>query len=228
MGPRENGSPRTGEDAPAARPLRPCPRFATRNEWEAWLSSLTWEERLHRWDLDPPGHEYSEADTARAHAREERRRAQCWDPDPFSYSDDRRDGPWPRLDQIEAPALSNIWQMDPASGYSAGGFARRLRRVPHREWIEGRLPVRARRNPAARLAWLLEAIEKESASQRAALRRVLRERHGRLAEEERGATLRAMAWGHLLTSRAELQALRELAKEVRVEVPREPPQLALF
>jgi hypothetical protein len=118
--------------------------------------------------------------------------------------------------------------MDPACGYSLGGFARRMRQVPYRELIEERLPARAQRDPAARLAWLVEAIEQEEASLRAALKRVLRERHGRLSQDERGATVRAMAWCHRVADRCQLQALRQLATEVDAEVQRQRPQLTLF
>ncbi|MCZ7537610.1 MAG: hypothetical protein M5T61_18010 [Acidimicrobiia bacterium] len=96
---RQTLSGSDGADGPLPPP---CPRFATRDEWEAWHGALTWEHQLRRADLDPPEHEYTEAYLAKARARDERRRAQCWDPDPFSYADDRRDGPWPRVDQIEA------------------------------------------------------------------------------------------------------------------------------
>lgn len=205
-----------------------CPRFATRDEWEAWHGSLTWEQQLRRGDLDPPEHEHTESDAAKTRAREERRQALRWDPDPFSYADDRRDGPWPRVDQLEAPALSNTWRLDPACGYSPGGFARRTRQIPHRELIGERLPRRAQRDAEARLAWLLEAIEREEASQRSALQTVLRERHGRLSEDERGATACAMAWCHLVASRCQLRALRELANELRAEVRRQGRQLTLL
>lgn len=118
--------------------------------------------------------------------------------------------------------------MDPAGGYSPGGFARRMRQVPYRELIEERLPPRAQRDPVARLAWLLEAIEQEEASLWAALKRVLRERHGRLAVDERGATGCAMAWSSLVASRCQLRAIRELVKESRSEVLRQQSQLTLF
>jgi len=129
--------------------LATVPRFAPPDEWEAWHGLLTWEQQLRRGDLDRPEHEYSEADTAKADAREERRRPLRWDPDPFSYAIGAT--PWPRIDQLEVPALSNIWRMDPKCGHSWGRFARRMRQVPHRELIEERLPGRARRDPAARL-----------------------------------------------------------------------------
>ncbi len=205
-----------------------CPRFATRDEWEAWHGSLTWEQQIRRSDLDPPEREYNESDAAKARAREERRRAQRWDPEPFSYADDHRAGPWPRVDQLEAPALSNTWRMDPVCGYSPGGFARRTRQIPHRKLIEERLPRRAQRDAEARLAWLRETIEREEASQRGALHHVLRERHGRLSEDERGATACAMAWCHLVASRCQLRTLRELANELRAEVRRQRRQLTLF
>jgi len=219
---------RAAGDGPNSPPPRPCPRDATREEWEAWHASLTWDEQLRRGDLDPPEHEHSEADNAKADAREARRRAQGWNPDPFSYAADRCAGPWPRVDQIEAPALSNTWRMDSTAGYSPGGFARRMRQVSYRELIEERMPARAQRDAAARLAWLLQAIEREEASLRDAIKCVLRERHGRLSEEERGATVRAIAWNHLLASRCQLRALRELAKQTRAETPRQRRQLALF
>lgn len=206
----------------------PCPRFATHDEWEAWHGSLTWEQRLRRADLDPPEHEHSEADSAKDHARDERRRAQRWDPDPFSYADDRRSGPWPRVDQLEAPTLSTTWRMDPAYGYSPGGFGVRMRKVPYRELIEERLPSRAKWDPEARLAWLRESIEQEEAALRAALQRVLRERHGRLSQDESGSTVYAMAWCHLLAGRCQLQALRELAKSALAELQRQRSQLTLF
>lgn len=216
-----------GADAAASLP-RPCPRFATRDEWEAWHASLTWDEQLRRADLDSPEHEYSEADSAKAEAREERRRAQRWDPDPFSYAEERRDGPWPRVDQVEDPALSNTWRMDPACGYSPGGFALRMRQVPYRELVEERLPARARRDSETRLAWLRESIEQEEASLRAALKLVLRERHETLSRAEARATVRAMAWCHLLASRCQLRALRELARAVHTELQRTRSQLTLF
>jgi hypothetical protein len=218
---------RAAGDGPNSPLPQPCPRDATREEWEAWHASLTWDEQLRRGDLDPPQHEYSEADKAKADAREARRRAQGWDPDPFAYAEERCAGPWPRVDQIEAPALSNTWRTDSAGGYSPGGFVRRMRQVPYRELIEERMPARAQCDPAARLAWLLDAIAREEASLRDALKRVLRERHGRLSEE-RGATVRAMAWNHLLASRCQLRALREHAKQARAEVLRQRLQLALF
>lgn len=206
----------------------PCPRYATRDEREAWHGSLTWEQQLRRGELDPPEHEYTEAETELARTRAERREAQSWDPDPFSYADDRRNGPWPRVDQVEAPALSNSWRMDPTLGYSPAGFARRLRRVSHRELIEERLPRRAHGDATARLAWLLEAIAREEAAQRCALLHVLRERHGKLDDRARGATVGAMAWCHLMASRCALAALRALAYEARGEVRRQQRQLALF
>jgi hypothetical protein len=228
MGPCEKGPACAAGGDPAALILRPCPRFATHDEWEAWHASLTWEEQLRRGDLDALEHEHSEADTAKANRRDERRRAQRWDPDPFSYANDRPDGPWPRVDQIEAPARSNTWRMDPAGGYSPGGFARRTQQVPYRELIEERMPARAQRDPAARLAWLLEAIEQEETSLRAALKAVLRERHGRLSPDEAGSTARAMAWCHLLASRCQVRALRDLAREARAEVGQRRSQLTLF
>lgn len=215
-------------DRPDASRPPPCPRFATRDEWEAWHGSLTWEQQMRRADLDPPEHENGEADSAKARARDERRRAQRWDPDPFSYAADRRERPWPRIDQLEAPALSNTWRMDPACGYTPGGFALRMRQVPHRELIEERLPAGAQRDPEVRLAWLREAIEQEEAALRAALRRVLRERHGKLSRDERSATVHAMAWCHLLAGRCQLQALRELAKAACAELLRQRSQLSLF
>jgi hypothetical protein len=207
---REEGPAHSAGGDSAAPASRPCPRFATREEWEAWHASLTWDEQFRRGELDSPQREYSDADTARARAREKRRQAQRWDPDPFSYADERCDGPWPRVDQIDTPALSNTWRMDSAAGYSPGGFARRMRQVRYRELIEERLPARAQRDPAARVEWLLDAMAREEASLRAALKRVLRERHARLSDEERGAMVRAMAWNHLLASRCQLRALREL------------------
>jgi hypothetical protein len=225
--PREEG-PAHGAGVESAPPApRPCPRFATREEWAVWHASLTWDEQIRRGELDPAQREYSDADTARARAREKRRLAQRWDPDPFSYADERCDGPWPRVDQIEAPALSHTWRMDSAAGYSPGGFARRMRQVPHRDLIEERMPARARRDAAARVEWLLDAITREEASLRDALKLVLRERHGRLSDEER-ATVRAMAWNHLLASRCQLRALRELAREAQSAALRERSQLSLF
>lgn len=228
MGPCTNDSPQsTGVDRTATLP-RPCPRFMTRDEWEAWHDSLTWEEQLRRGELDPPEHEYSDVDTAKARAREERRRVQRWDPDPFSYADDRRGGPWPRVDQVEASALSNTWRMDPDGGYSPGGFALQMRQVSYRDLIEERLPARAQRNPEARLAWLDESIEQEEASLRGALKQVLRERHGRISPDEAGATASAMAWCHLLAGRCQLRALRELAKAAHADLQRTRSQLTLF
>lgn len=215
-------------DRPDGSLPQPCPRFATRDEWEAWHGSLTWEQQLRRGDLDPPEHEYSEADSAKARARGERRRAQRWNPDPFAYADDRRNGPWPRVDQLEAPALSNTWRMDPDCGYSPGGFAHRMRRVSHRELVEERLPARAQRDPEARLASLRESIEQEEASLRAALKQVLRERHGRLSQDGADSTIRAMAWCHLLAGRCQLRALREIAKATDTDLRRRRSQLSLF
>ncbi|MDX2093028.1 MAG: hypothetical protein SFX73_34615 [Kofleriaceae bacterium] len=197
------------------RSRRPALASRRARSGRPWHASLTWDEQLRRGDLDRPQHEYSEA--------------QRWDPDPFPYVDERRDGPWARVGQIEAPALSNTWRMVSAAGYSPGGFARRMRPVPYRELIEERMPARAQRDPAASAAWLLEVIEQEEASLRVALKRVLRERHGRVSEEERGATVRAMAWCHLLAGRCQVQALRELAKAVHhVKLQRPRRQLALF
>lgn len=228
MGPPETQGALAGSAGADASLPRPCPRFATHDEWEAWHASLTWEQRLSRTDLDRSEYERSEADTAKARAREERRRAQRWDPDPFSYSDDRRDGPWPRVDQLEVPALSNSWRMDPACGYSPAGFALRMRPIPYRDLVEERLPARVRRDPAVRLAWLRESIEREEVSLRAVLKRVLRERHGRLSQDERRATVRAMAWCHLFAARCQLRALRELAKASHAELRRTRSQLSLF
>lgn len=206
----------------------PCPRFATHDEWEAWHQALTWKEQLRRGDLDPPEYAYGEDETAKARERAARRRAQDWSPDPFSYSDERSTGPWPRVDQLEAPALSNSWRMDSTLGYSPAGFARRLRQVSHRELIEERLPRGAHRDAEARLAWLLEAIAREQAAQRSALLCVLRERHGKLDAGPRGATGCAMAWCQLVASRCALAALRTLANEARTAVQRQQRQLALF
>jgi len=217
-----------GSDGSADALPEPCPRFATRDEWETWQRSLTWDQQLRRADLDPPEHEYSDADRAKARARDERRRAQRWNPDPFSHADDRRDGRWPRVDQLEAPALSNTWRMDPACGYSPGGFALRLRQVPHRDPVEERLPARARRDPETRLIWLHDSIEQEENSLRTALKLVLRERHERLSRDEASATVRAMAWCHLLAGRCQLRALRELKNVAHAEVQRQRSQLTLF
>lgn len=224
---RDEGPARSASVDPTAPLSRPCPRFATRDEWDAWHASLTWDEQIRRGELDPPQHEYSDADTPRARAREEQRQAQRWAPDPFSYADERRDGPWPRVDQIDAPALSNTWRMNSDAGYSPGGFARRMRQVTYRELMEERIPARALRDSAARVEWLLDAIAREEASLRGALKRVLRERHGRLFAEEH-ATVRAMAWNHLLASRCQLRALRELASEAQSAALRERCQLSLF
>lgn len=217
-----------GSDGTAGALPEPCPRFATPDEWETWQRSLTWDQQLRRADLDPPEHEYSDADSAKARARDERRRAQRWNPDPFSYVDDRRDGRWPRVDQMEAPALSNTWRMDPVCGYSPGGFALRLRQVPYRELIEERLPALSRRDSEKRLTWLREAIEEQEASLRAALKLVLRERHGRLSRDEASATMRAMAWCHLAAGRCQLRALRELAKATEAQRQARCSQLNLF
>jgi hypothetical protein len=224
---REEGPAHSAGVDPAAPLSPPCPRFATREEWEAWHASLTWDEQLRRGELDPPQHEYNDADTAKAREREKRRQAQRWDPDPFSYAGERRNGPWPRVDQIDAPALSNTWRMDHAAGYSPGGFALRMRQVRYRDVIEERMPARAQRNPAARVEWLLDAIASEETSLRDALKRVLRERRGRLSDEER-ATVRAMAWNHLLASRCRLRALHELAREAQSSALRERSQLRLL
>jgi hypothetical protein len=206
----------------------PCPRFATRDGWEAWHQSLTWEQQLRRGDLDPPEHQHAAAEAAKADARRERRRAQRFDPDPFSYAHDRRAGPWPRIDQLEVPALSNTWRTDPSAGYSPGGFALRIRQIPHRELVEERMPRRALRDMEARLAWIVQSIEHDETAQRAALSRVLRERHRRPPEEEGSSTRCAMAWSHLVAVRCELAALRDLAKEARAEISRQRPQLTLF
>jgi ferric-dicitrate binding protein FerR (iron transport regulator) len=118
--------------------------------------------------------------------------------------------------------------MDPACGYSPGGFALRVRQVPYRDLIAERLPSRAQRDPEARLAWLSESIEQEDASLRAALKQVLRERHGRLSSDEADATGRAMAWCHLLAGRCQLRALREFAKAAHAELQRTRSHLTLF
>ncbi len=221
-----DGASEITRDGMSALPS-PCPRDATRDEWEAWHTSLSWEQQLRRGDLDPPPHSYSEADERKWRARDELRRAQRWDPDPFSYADHCRDGPWPRVDQLDAPALSNTWRMDPAAGYSPGGFSLRVRQVPYRDLMEERIPARAQRDPEARLTWLRESIAQEEASVRAALKQVLRERHGR-PPAERGSTARAMAWCHLLAGRCQLRALRELAKAAHAELQRTRSQLTLF
>jgi len=72
----------------------------------------------------------------------------------------------------------------------------------------------AEANEAAVHAWLRESIEQEEALLRSALKQVLRERHGRLPSDEGGATLRAMAWSHLLARRCQLRALRELTRRL--------------
>lgn len=213
-------------DGPDASLPPACPRFATREEWEAWHRSLTWGQQLRRADLDPPEHEYSDREAAKADAREERRRARRWDPDPFSYTDDRRDGPWPRVDQLEVPALSNTWRMDPAYGYSPGVFARRMRRAPIASFSKNVSPPARGAIPRHALRGSSKRSNKE-ASLRAALKCVLRERHGRLSRDE-AATARAMAWCHLVASRRQLESLRELARESRVEAERIRSQLALF
>ena len=118
--------------------------------------------------------------------------------------------------------------MDPAGGYSPGGFALRVRQVPHRALIEERIPTRAQRDPEARLVWLRESIEQEEASLRGALKQVLRERHGRLSPDEGSSTASAMAWCHLLASRSQLRTLRELAKAAYAELQRTRSQLTLF
>jgi hypothetical protein len=228
VAPPETEGARAGSAAADSSLPRPCPRFATPEEWQAWHASLTWEQRRSRANVDRPEYEHSQADLAKALAREERRRAQRWDPDPLSYADDRRDGPWPRVDQLEIPALSNSWRMDPACGYSPAGFALRMRPIPYRDLVEERLPARVRRDPAVRLAWLRESIEREEVSLRGVLKRVLRERHGRLLQDERHATMRAMAWCHLFATRCQLRALRELAKAARAELQRTRSQLSLF
>ncbi len=93
--------------------------------------------------------------------------------------------------------------------------------------IVERLPL-SRRDSEKRLTWLREAIEEQEASLRAALKLVLRERHGRLSRDEASATMRATAWCHLLAGRSQLRALRELAKEAHAEIQRTRPQLTLF
>ena len=118
--------------------------------------------------------------------------------------------------------------MDPTCSYSPGGFGLRMRPVPYRDLIVERLPLRAKRDPEARLAWLRESIEQEEASLRAALKQVLRERHGRISRDENSSTTRAMAWCHLLAGRCQLRALRELAKESQAELQRKRSQLTLF
>ncbi|MCZ7537609.1 MAG: hypothetical protein M5T61_18005 [Acidimicrobiia bacterium] len=102
-----------------------------------------------------------------------------------------------------------------------------MRRVSHRELIEERLPVRAKQDPEARLAWLRESIDQEEASLRAALKQVLRERHGRLSSDPADATLPAK-WCHLLAGRCHLRALREAAKTTGAELRRRCSQLSLF
>lgn len=82
--------------------------------------------------------------------------------------------------------------------------------------------------PEAHLTWLRESIAQEEASLRAALKQVLRERHGRIPPDQAGATARAMAWCHLLAGRCQLRALRELAKATHAELQRTRSQLMLF
>ena len=103
-----------------------------------------------------------------------------------------------------------------------------MRQVPYRDIIEERLHPRAQRDPAARLAWLRESIEREEALTRAALKEVLCERHGRVSRDGRSATARAMAWCHLLAGRCQLRALRELAKATETKLRRTSAQLTLF
>jgi len=118
--------------------------------------------------------------------------------------------------------------MNPACGYSPGGFALRLRQVPYRELVEERLPARAHRDSEARLAWLRESIAQQEAALRTALKSVLRERHGRLSPDERSVTARAMAWCHLLAGRCQLRALRELVREAHGQLAQQRTQLPLF
>ena len=206
----------------------PCPRFATREEWEAWHQGLTWEQQMRRGELDPREHEYTDDETSKARERDERRRAQEWKPDPFSYADGRSAGSWPRVDQLDAPALSNQWRMDESAGYSAGGFAMRLHRVPHRDLARERVPVRLDADPEARLAWLRDAIERAEADQRESLLQVLRERHYRLGASPPSPTRLAMAWNQLAALRAELRALRELAHDADTAARVARRQLELF
>lgn len=212
---------------PGALPS-PCPRFATHNEWEAWHQSLTWEEQLRRNDLDPPEHVYGDEEVAKAEKRAAGRSARRLRPDPFSYSGERGTGPWPRIDQFGAPTLSNQWRMDPNAGYSPGGFALRMRRVAHRDLVEERMPARQNADPEARLTWLHESIERAEARQRDSLLLVLRERHGKLEGALPSPTAQAMAWNHLLALRAELRALRELAREAEPKARAVRRQLDLF
>ena len=90
------------------------------------------------------------------------------------------------------------------------------------------MPRRALRDMEARLAWIVQSIEHDETAQRAALSRVLRERHRRPPEEEGSGAHSAIAWSHLVAVRCELAALRDLAKEARAEMSRQRPQLTLF
>ena len=211
-------------------PLVACPRWASREERDTWLGSLTLDQQISRGDLDPPAHEYSEAELALARKRREQREAQKRPRDPFCYADARH-GPWPRVDTIEAPALSNTWRPVEDAGWTPAGFPwAGLRRVPHRELVEERIPRGARKEPEKRAAWVAEAIGREEAEMCAALRLVLAERHGRLRRDESKSTILSMAWNHLAAGRAALRALRELQKDISYERQRSGPheQLGLF
>lgn len=206
----------------------PCPRWASREERDAWLAALTLAQEIRRAELDPPEHAYTEEDEALAERRRARREDRGGLGDPFSYAAERR-GPWPRVDTIGAPALSKTWTADESGGWTPAGFpVKGHRRMSHREIIEQRMPRRCRK-PEKRAEWLSETIAAEECDLRAALRLALAERHGRLRPGEASATRLAMAWNHVAAGRAALAALRAFEKESRRAVERpQSPQLSLF
>lgn len=204
----------------------PCPRWATREEWSAWLQTLSWEEQLSRGDNDH-SHEYTDSEIAVHDLRRDRREALARFPDPFHYCDERR-GPWPAIDSVGVPAYSNTWRADLTGGWTPGGFPRhRPRRISHRELWEDRIPKRCKK-ARSRADWCAEAIESQVRSLQRALRLVLAERHQRLGPNESNATTLAMAWNYVAATRAALGALRELYKQELRSVERDEPQMDLF
>jgi len=221
--PGEAPPPQGGGDLP-----EPCPRWASREERDAWLGAMTLAQQIRRAELDPPEHDYTEDEAALAERRRARGEDRCGLGDPFSYAAERR-GPWPRVDSIGASELANTWVADESGGWTPAGFpVEGHRRVSHRELIEQRMPRRCRK-VEKRAEWFAETVAEEERHLRAALRLVLAERHGRLRAEEVNATRLAMAWNHMAAGRAALAALRALEKETRRDLERSrPPQLSLF
>ncbi|MGH0028481.1 MAG: hypothetical protein ACQGVC_01715 [Myxococcota bacterium] len=221
-------SPQTPGAAEDDDPLpEPCPRWASEQEWETWLRSLTFAQQIRRGELDPPEHVYSEADEALAQQRRLLREVRDGTSDPFHYAAGRT-GPWPRVDTLEARVMSNTWVSDLSAGWTQAGFpVRGTRPVSHRELIEQRVPRRVK-TLARREEWLAQQIAEREGQMRIELRLVLAERHGRLRGGDATETRIAMAWNHVAAGRASLRALRELAKEAAWERRQSEEQLDLF